>query len=98
MVIRGSGALVTVHDAAGGGRRRGRRGRLRRMVGNATSPVVVGDRVEVRPVGPGEGAVEKVLPRRSHLTRRPPLGARGGNGGRGGEGRGGAPGLGGEVG
>jgi len=76
MVIRGSGALVTVHDAAGGEWRCVLRGRLRRMVGNATSPVVVGDRVEVRPVGPGEGAVEKVLPRRSHLTRRQPLGSR----------------------
>ena len=32
--------------------------------------------MEVRPVGPGEGAVEKVLPRRSHLTRRQPLGSR----------------------
>ncbi len=76
MVIRGSGALVTVHDAAGGEWRCVLRGRLRRMVGNATSPVVVGDRVEVRPVAPGEGAVEKVLPRRSHLTRRQPLGSR----------------------
>ena len=76
MVIRGSGALVTVHDAAGGEWRCVLRGRLRRMAGNATSPVVVGDRVEVRPVGPGEGAVEKVLPRRSHLTRRQPLGSR----------------------
>ena len=76
MVIRGSGAQVTVRDAAGGEWRCVLRGRLRRMVGNATSPVVVGDRVEVRPVGPGEGAVEKVLPRGSHLTRRQPLGSR----------------------
>ena len=55
MVIRGSGALVTVHDAAGGEWRCVLRGRLRRMVGNATSPVVVGDRVEVRPL-PGSAA------------------------------------------
>ncbi len=76
MVIRGSGAQVTVRDAAGGEWRCVLRGRLRKMVANATSPVVVGDRVEVRPVAPGEGAVEKVLPRRSHLTRRQPLGSR----------------------
>jgi len=76
MVIRSDGPQVTVRDVGGSEWRCVLRGRLRRSLNHAASPVVVGDRVEVQPSGPGTGVVEKVWPRRSHLTRRQPLGSR----------------------
>jgi ribosome biogenesis GTPase len=44
------------------------RGRFRPGSGGR-SPVVVGDRVEVRPLGAEEGVLERILPRVSELTR-----------------------------
>lgn len=75
-VIRSDGPQATVRDAAGAEWRCVLRGRLRRQLGGATNPVAVGDEVEVRPAGPTTGAIEKILPRRSQLTRRQPLGSR----------------------
>jgi ribosome biogenesis GTPase len=46
------------------------RGRLRRELVGATNPVAVGDHVEVAADSDGQGVVERVLPRRSQLTRR----------------------------
>ncbi|WP_298818470.1 ribosome small subunit-dependent GTPase A [Chloroflexus sp.] len=45
------------------------RGRLKKER-QATDLVVIGDQVEVTPVGNGQGAIEAVLPRRSRLARR----------------------------
>ncbi|ABY34475.1 MAG TPA: ribosome small subunit-dependent GTPase A [Chloroflexus aurantiacus] len=45
------------------------RGRLKKER-QATDLVVIGDQVEVMPVGNGQGAIEAVLPRRSRLARR----------------------------
>jgi len=45
------------------------RGRLFGASRRATRPVAVGDRVEVRGIGEGEGAIERVLPRRTKLSR-----------------------------
>ena len=45
------------------------RGRLKKER-QATDLVVIGDQVEVQPVGNGQGAIEAVLPRRSRLARR----------------------------
>jgi ribosome biogenesis GTPase len=70
MVVRTDGPQVTVRDEGGRDWRCALRGRLRRESVGATSPVVVGDRVEVLPGADGEGAIERVLPRRSRLARR----------------------------
>ncbi|MGH2373775.1 MAG: ribosome small subunit-dependent GTPase A [bacterium] len=74
MIVRTDGSQVTVRDADGREWRCVLRGRLRRMLAGATSPLAVGDRVEVKPSGPAEGAVERLLPRRSRLARRAVLG------------------------
>lgn len=76
MVVRTDGPQVTVRDPEGREWRCVLRGRLRKLLSGATNPVAVGDRVEVLPIGVDEGAVETVLPRRSRLARRPPLGGR----------------------
>ncbi len=70
MVVRSDGPQVTVRDDDGGEWRCVLRGRLRKLVSAATNPLAVGDRVEVHRVGADGGVVEKVLPRRSQLTRR----------------------------
>jgi ribosome biogenesis GTPase len=72
MVVRTDGPLVTVRDEGGREWRCVLRGRLRQELNGATNPVAVGDRVEVDLVGPREGAVRKVLPRRAQLVRRAP--------------------------
>ncbi len=69
MVVRTDGAVVTVRDEAGQEWRCVLRGRLRSELAQTTSPVAVGDRVDVDVVGPLSGAVRKVLPRRSQLMR-----------------------------
>lgn len=45
------------------------RGRIYGKLRGATRPVAVGDNVEFRPTGPGEGAIEKIGPRRTKLSR-----------------------------
>lgn len=70
MVVRSDGPQVTVRDPEGRAWRCVMRGRLRKELTGSTNPVVVGDRVEVRRVGDGEGVVEKLIPRRSRLARR----------------------------
>ncbi len=45
------------------------RGRLKAARRVAQSPVVVGDWVEVEPIGAGAGVIERVLPRRSQFAR-----------------------------
>ncbi len=69
-VVRTEGAWVTVRDAESRDWSCVLRGRLRRLLVGATSPVAVGDFVEVTAVGPQDGVVEKLLPRRSRLARR----------------------------
>ncbi len=73
-IVRTDGGRVTVRDSGGQEWRCALRGRLRRELAGATNPLAVGDRVEVKPAGPGEGTVEKLLPRRSRLARRAVLG------------------------
>jgi ribosome biogenesis GTPase / thiamine phosphate phosphatase len=70
MVVRTDGPQVTVRDNEGKDWRCVLRGRLRRDVVGSTSPVAVGDRVEVGPGADTQGVVERVLPRRSQLVRR----------------------------
>ena len=72
LVVRTDGPQVTVRDGDGRDWRCVLRGRLRQELNGATSPVAVGDRVEVDVVGPQEGAVRKVLPRHAQLVRRAP--------------------------
>lgn len=75
MVVRADGPQVTVRDGQGRTWRCVLRGRLRQEVRGTTSPVVVGDWVEVEGVATGNGAlgaVRRVLPRRSQLSRRAP--------------------------
>jgi ribosome biogenesis GTPase len=72
MVVRTDGPQVTVRDSQGGEWRCILRGRLRQELNGTTSPVAVGDRVEVDVVGPQAGAVRKVLPRHAQLVRRTP--------------------------
>lgn len=72
LVVRTDGSQVTVRDGQGEDWRCTLRGRLRRELVDTTSPVAVGDRVEVDPAGPQEGAVRKVLARRAQLVRRAP--------------------------
>jgi ribosome biogenesis GTPase len=74
MVVRTDGPQVTVRDANGQEWRCILRGRLRRLMDGATTPVVVGDRVDVCPSGEGQGVVHAVHPRRSRLARRAVLG------------------------
>jgi ribosome biogenesis GTPase len=74
MVVRLDGAQVTVLDGHDEEWHCVLRGRLRRELTGATSPVAVGDRVEVTPTGVRDGAVEKLLPRRSRLARRAVMG------------------------
>ena len=45
------------------------RGKLKRERGNALKLAAVGDEVEFTPSGDGEGVIDKVLPRRSRLSR-----------------------------
>lgn len=45
------------------------RGRFRRELFPGGKPAAVGDEVEVTPCGAGEGRIERVLPRRSKLSR-----------------------------
>ncbi len=70
MIVRTDGGQVTVRDVDGSVWRCVLRGRLRSELAGTTSPVAVGDRVQIRPVAPREGVVERVLPRRSQLARR----------------------------
>jgi len=72
MVVRTDGPQVTVRDSEGLDWRCVLRGRLRQELNGSTSPVAVGDRVEVDVVGGSEGAVRKVLPRHAQLVRRAP--------------------------
>lgn len=72
MVVRTDGPQVTVRDGQGQDWRCTLRGRLRRELVGTTTPVAVGDRVEVDAVGPLEGAVRKVLARHAQLIRRAP--------------------------
>ena len=72
MVVRIDGPQVTVRDEDGRDWRCVLRGRLRQELNGTTNPVAVGDRVEVDVVGPQEGAVRKVLPRKAQLVRRTP--------------------------
>ena len=72
MVVRTDGPQVTVRDPQGIEWRCVLRGRLRQELNGTTSPVAVGDRVEVDVVGSREGAVRKVLPRHAQLVRRAP--------------------------
>ncbi len=69
-VVRTEGAWVTVRDPEHREWSCVLRGRLRRLLVGATNPLAVGDLVEVTPAGVGEGAVQKLLPRRSRLARR----------------------------
>ena len=45
------------------------RGRIYGKMRGTTRPVAVGDEVEFRPTGAGEGAIEKIGPRRTKLSR-----------------------------
>jgi len=72
MVVRSDGPQVTIRDQGGTLWRCVLRGRLRKELVGTTSPVAVGDQVEVDFVAPAMGAVRKVLPRRSQLLRRAP--------------------------
>lgn len=75
MVVRTDGPQVTVRDEQGRTLRCVLRGRLRQALSGTTSPVVVGDRVEVEGAAGGNGglgAVRGLLPRRSQLSRRAP--------------------------
>ncbi len=74
MVVRTDGSQVTVRDADAVEWRCVLRGRLRRTLAGSTNPLAVGDRVEVKPSGLGEGTVEKLLPRHSRLARRAVVG------------------------
>jgi ribosome biogenesis GTPase len=71
-VIRTDGPQVTVRDKLGRDWRCVLRGRLRQELLSTTSPIAVGDRVEVDLVAADTGAVRKVEPRRSQLVRRAP--------------------------
>ncbi|MGH2404951.1 MAG: GTPase RsgA, partial [bacterium] len=73
-IVRTDGPQVTVRDENAREWRCVLRGRLRRLLAGATNPLAVGDRVEVKPAGSGEGTVEKLLPRRSRLARRAVIG------------------------
>jgi ribosome biogenesis GTPase len=70
MVVRIDGPQVTVRDEHGHEWHCILRGRLRRDLVGGTSPIAVGDRVDVTPTGARDGVVEKVLLRRSRLARR----------------------------
>jgi ribosome biogenesis GTPase len=72
IVIRTDGPQVTVRDKLGRDWRCVLRGRLRQELLSTTSPIAVGDRVEVDLVAADTGAVRKVEPRRSQLVRRAP--------------------------
>lgn len=72
MVIRTDGPQVTVRDEEGREWRCVLRGRLRQELTGTTSPIAVGDRVDVDRVTEDLGAVRKVHPRRSQLVRRAP--------------------------
>ena len=72
MVVRMDGPQVTVRDHEGQEWRCVLRGRLRKELTGTTSPVAVGDRVQVDRVVPDLGVVSKVLPRHSQLARRAP--------------------------
>lgn len=72
MVVRTDGPQVTVRDSEGLDWRCVLRGRLRQELNGSTSPVAVGDRVEVDVIGVHAGAVRKVLPRHAQLVRRAP--------------------------
>lgn len=72
MVVRTDGPQVTVRDGEGREWRCVLRGRLRQELSGRTTPVAVGDRVEVDVIGPLEGAVRTVLPRHAQLIRRAP--------------------------
>lgn len=74
MVVRTDGYQVTVRTDEGAEVRCVLRGKLRQDTGAVSSPVVIGDRVEFGSISPVEGVVQRVLPRRSHLARRAPLG------------------------
>jgi len=74
MVVRIDGAQVTVRDPGGGEWRCVLRGRLRKELTGSTSPLAVGDRVDVMPAREGDGVVDKLHPRRSRLARRAVLG------------------------
>ncbi|WP_324668857.1 ribosome small subunit-dependent GTPase A [Geochorda subterranea] len=52
------------------------RGRLKKGKRTATAPVCIGDEVEVTPLSEGQAVIERVLPRRTCLVRRTPLGGR----------------------
>ncbi len=70
MVIRSDGPQVTVRSPQGQEWRCVLRGRLRKQFTGMPNPVAVGDEVEVRPGGDGDGVVEAILPRRNRLARR----------------------------
>jgi len=72
IVIRTDGPQVTVRDELGRDWRCVLRGRLRQELTGTTSPIAVGDRVEVDRVAADLGAVRKIQPRRSQLVRRAP--------------------------
>lgn len=76
MVFRTDGYQVSVRTEDGAELRCVLRGKLRQERGSATSPTVIGDRVEIRVTGDAEGVVQRVLPRRTQLARRAPLGGR----------------------
>jgi ribosome biogenesis GTPase len=76
MVVRTDGFQVSVRLTDGTVTRCVLRGKLREEHNLATSPIVVGDRVEVQALSPVEGVVARVLPRSSQLARRQPLGGR----------------------
>src|SRR2546428_9493730 len=69
MIVRTDGTRVTVRDADGREWRCVLRGRLRQELAGATSPVAIGDRVEVDVAGPALGAARKIRPRHSQLMR-----------------------------
>src|SRR3989442_7084471 len=77
MIVRTDGTRVTVRDADGREWRCVLRGRLRQELAGATSPVAIGDRVEVDVAGPALGAVRKIRPPPSQLMRAPPAGKAG---------------------
>lgn len=75
VVLRGSGGVWRVRDAAGAEHEVSLRGRVKQR---ASSKLVVGDEVDLeRDARDGTWAITEILPRRSRLARRAPGGAHG---------------------
>lgn len=72
-VVKSTGAWYQVRLDANGGVWECRIvGKFRLEDVPLTNPVAVGDRVEVRPEGPGQGMIVQILPRRNYVVRQSP--------------------------